>query len=66
MAGWDKARNKAQKVRGKVKEVMGRATRDRGLEAEGKDAQRMADLKDAGEKMKDALRPKGAHRHRLR
>jgi len=59
MAGADKARNKTQKLKGKAKEVIGRATRDRSLEMQGKDDQRGADLKDAGEKVKDALRPKG-------
>ncbi|HZA12743.1 CsbD family protein [Mycobacterium sp.] len=59
MTGTDKAKNKAQKTRGKAKEVLGRATRNPALEAEGKDQQRAADLKDAGEKIKDAVRPKG-------
>jgi uncharacterized protein YjbJ (UPF0337 family) len=62
MAGTDKARNKAQKAKGKVKEVIGRATNDPGLETQGKEDQRTADLKDAGEKVKDALRPKGRRR----
>ncbi|MBV8928815.1 MAG: CsbD family protein [Mycobacteriaceae bacterium] len=64
MSGTDKARNKAQKVRGKAKEVLGRATRDRPLEAQGKDAQRGADLKDVGEKIKDVVRPKGTRRQK--
>lgn len=62
MAGADKARNKGQKVMGKVKEVIGRVARDPKLETEGKDQQRRADLKDAGEKVKDVLRPKGRRR----
>jgi uncharacterized protein YjbJ (UPF0337 family) len=59
MALTDKARNKTQKVKGKAKEVVGRAMNDPGLATQGKDDQRTADLKDAGEKIKDALRPKG-------
>jgi uncharacterized protein YjbJ (UPF0337 family) len=66
MASSDKARNKGQKIRGMAKEFIGRVTRDRGLEAEGKDSQRGADLKDAGEKVKDVFRPKGSRRGRTR
>ncbi len=62
MAGADKARNKFHKVRGKTKEVVGRATGNRRLQAEGRDAQRRADLKDAGEKIKDAFRLNGPRR----
>jgi uncharacterized protein YjbJ (UPF0337 family) len=64
MATSDKARNKGQKLRGKAKEIIGRVTRDARLEAQGKDAQRGADLKDAGEKVKDVIRPKGPRRRR--
>jgi uncharacterized protein YjbJ (UPF0337 family) len=62
VSGSDKARNKWQKVRGKVKEVTGRTTRNPTLETEGKDKQRAADLKDVGEKVKDVFRPKGPRR----
>ena len=62
MAGSDKARNKAQKTKGKAKELIGRATRNPTREAEGKADQRGADLKDAGEKLKDVVRPKGPRR----
>jgi uncharacterized protein YjbJ (UPF0337 family) len=62
MTGTDKAKNKTQKAKGKAKEVIGRATRNPTLETEGKDDQRAADLKDAGEKIKDAVRPKGRRR----
>jgi uncharacterized protein YjbJ (UPF0337 family) len=64
MAGTDKARNKTQKVKGKAKEVIGRAINDPGLETQGREDQRTADLKDAGEKIKDALRPKGRRQQR--
>ncbi|MGN6336810.1 CsbD family protein [Mycobacterium sp.] len=61
MSGADKARNKAEQLSGKVKEAIGRAINDHALHAEGKDDQRAAHLKDAGEKIKDAFRPR---RHR--
>jgi uncharacterized protein YjbJ (UPF0337 family) len=56
MAGADKARNKTQDLRGKAKEATGKVTGDRDTEAEGKRDQVESDLKDAGEKVKDAFR----------
>ena len=56
MSGTDKAKNKAQEVAGKAKEAVGRATGDRDTEARGKGDQSKANLKDAGEKVKDAFR----------
>ncbi|HTH91489.1 CsbD family protein [Mycobacterium sp.] len=53
----NKARNKLEQVKGKVKAAMGRATRDPALEAQGRADQRTSHLKDAGEKVKDAFRP---------
>ena len=53
----NKARNKLEQVKGKVKAAMGRATRDPALEAHGRADQRTSHLKDAGEKVKDAFRP---------
>jgi uncharacterized protein YjbJ (UPF0337 family) len=58
MSGSDKARNKAQRLKGAVKEVVGRATGDAALERQGRQDQRASHLKDAGEKVKDALRPR--------
>ena len=58
MSGADKARNKLDQVRGKVKAAVGRATNDPGLEAQGRANQRISHLKDAGEKVKDAFRPR--------
>ena len=52
----DKAENLSQDVEGKVKEGLGRTTDDEQLEAEGKADQTKADLKQAGEKVKDAFR----------
>jgi len=52
----DKAKNMAQNVKGKVKEAAGKATDDEKLEAEGRVDQAAADLKQAGEKAKDAFK----------
>jgi uncharacterized protein YjbJ (UPF0337 family) len=52
----DKASNKAEEVGGEVKERVGRATDDEQLEAEGRTDQSKANLKQAGEKIKDAFR----------
>ncbi len=51
----DKAKNAAQKAAGEVKETVGRHTDNRDLEAEGKKDKAAGDLKNAGEKVKDAL-----------
>ena len=50
----DKASNKAQDLKGKVKERVGAATGNRDLETKGKTDQSKAALKDVGEKVKDA------------
>ncbi|MFC6285494.1 CsbD family protein [Nocardioides sp. GCM10027113] len=52
----DKAENTAEKLKGQAKEHGGRATGDRDLEAEGKVDQGKSDLKQAGEKVKDAFK----------
>jgi len=52
----DKAKNLAQKAKGKMKETTGKATGDSQLEAEGNVDQAKGSLKQAGEKVKDALR----------
>lgn len=52
----DKAKNKAQSASGKVEEKVGEATNDRSMEAEGKGDQVAGDIKQAGEKVKDAFR----------
>jgi len=52
----DKIANATEKVAGKVKEATGRASDDERLEAEGRADQSKADLKDAGEKVKDAFK----------
>ena len=52
----DKLSNKAQDVSGKAKEATGRATGDEDLQAEGRGDQSAADVKQAGEKVKDAFK----------
>ncbi|MCE0764346.1 CsbD family protein [Pseudonocardia kujensis] len=52
----DKLDNKTQEMSGKAKEVAGRATDDERLEAEGRTDQMGADLKQAGEKVKDVFK----------
>ncbi|OFE17019.1 CsbD family protein [Humibacillus sp. DSM 29435] len=51
----DKAKNAMEDMTGKGKEAAGKATDDQSLEAEGKTDQGKADLKNAGEKVKDAF-----------
>ncbi|HEY7722531.1 MAG TPA: CsbD family protein [Pedococcus sp.] len=52
----DKMSNTAEDLQGKAKEATGKATDDERLEAEGKADQSKADLKQAGEKVKDAFK----------
>ena len=52
----DKIENAAEKLGGKGKEAAGKATGDESLEAEGKVDQSKSDLKQAGEKVKDAFK----------
>jgi len=52
----DKTANKAQEVKGQAKEGLGRATDDQELEVEGRSDQAKSDLKQAGEKVKDAFK----------
>jgi tRNA (adenine57-N1/adenine58-N1)-methyltransferase len=52
----DKLRNEGQDLKGKAKETIGRATDDEELEAQGRTDQTKASLKDAGEKVKDAIK----------
>jgi len=54
MGAQDKASNKAQDIKGKVKETVGKTTGDEELERKGKTDQAKAAVKDVGEKGKDA------------
>lgn len=56
MSTKDKISNKSEEFSGKVKEGVGDATDDRSLEAQGKRDQAKGNLKQAGEKVKDAFR----------
>jgi uncharacterized protein YjbJ (UPF0337 family) len=56
MSATDKAKNKLQETKGHVKEGAGKATNDRSLEAEGKGDRATGNLKQAGEKVKDAFK----------
>ncbi len=58
MSATDKAWNKVEHIRGKIEAATGRAINDPALEAEGRADQRAAHLNDAGEKVKDAFRPR--------
>ena len=56
MSGADKIHNAAQDAAGKGKEAAGKVTGNEKLEAEGETDQVKADLKQAGEKVKDAFK----------
>ncbi len=55
MSAADKIKNGAEKLVGKAKEATGHVTDDDRLVAEGKADQAKADVKNAGEKVKDAF-----------
>jgi uncharacterized protein YjbJ (UPF0337 family) len=55
-AARSKTRNTAQKVKGQFKQAAGRVTGNQRLEAEGRADKTKANLKQAGEKVKDAFR----------
>jgi uncharacterized protein YjbJ (UPF0337 family) len=52
----DKIKNNIEDVEGKAKEALGRATDDQSTENEGRLDQAKSDVKNAGEKVKDAFR----------
>ena len=56
MATTDKAKNTAQRAKGKVKEAAGTITGNDKLRSEGKADQRKGNLKQAGEKVKDVFK----------
>ena len=61
MSDMDKVKNAAERAMGKVKELIGRVTGNRSLEAEGKGDQAKGDLKQAGEHVKDAAKDIAEH-----
>jgi len=54
----DKAKNKIDEIGGKLKQAIGKVSGDTDIENEGKGDQAKANLKDAGEKVKDAFSKK--------
>jgi uncharacterized protein YjbJ (UPF0337 family) len=56
MGDSDKIENKAEELKGGAKEKIGKATGDEQTENEGKVDQSKANLKQAGEKVKDAFK----------
>lgn len=52
----DKMKNAAQQVEGEAKQRLGGATNDESLQAEGTKDKAAGNLKQAGEKVKDAFR----------
>jgi uncharacterized protein YjbJ (UPF0337 family) len=56
MAAGDKINNAAEDLKGKAKEAAGKVTDNQKLEAEGKADQAKANIKKAGENVKDAFK----------
>lgn len=56
MSASDKFENTAEDLKGKTKETAGKASGNEQLEAEGKNDQTKANLKQAGENVKDAFK----------
>jgi len=56
MSAGDKISNKIDELAGKGKEAAGKATDDPDLEARGQGEQAVSNLKQAGEKIKDAFK----------
>jgi uncharacterized protein YjbJ (UPF0337 family) len=56
MATEDKARNKVTEMKGKAKKETGKALGNEQMEAEGQTDQAKGNLKQAGEKVKDAFK----------
>ena len=55
--GWDdKLKNKKDEAKGAAKEKLGKATDDEQMEREGHSDQTVSNLKQAGEKVKDAFK----------
>jgi uncharacterized protein YjbJ (UPF0337 family) len=56
MSDRNKAEAKTEQAKGKIKETAGRAVGNEELEAEGRGDQAEGDLRQAGEKAKDAVK----------
>ena len=64
MSAKDKVKNSAKSLKGKTKQAAGAATGDRSTEMSGRRSQVKADLKNAGEQVKDTGRHLGKSLHR--
>lgn len=62
----NKARNKLTKWTGRAKESLGEATGNRRMRTEGRVDQMKAEVRTAGESIKDAVRGRGSRRNRRR
>ncbi len=56
MGGEDKTKNKVEEIQGKAQSSIGETTGDKDMKAEGEKTQSKANLKQAGEKVKDAFK----------
>ena len=56
MSAEDKLKNKIEQLGGRAKEAIGKATQDDDTRAEGRADRAKSNLKDAGEKVKDAFK----------
>lgn len=56
MSGVDKMKNAGESAKGKAKEGMGKAVGNESMEVEGKVDKAKGNVKQAGEKLKDAVR----------
>ncbi|MEO6884850.1 MAG: CsbD family protein [Jatrophihabitantaceae bacterium] len=56
MSAIDKIKNTVEDVEGKAKQALGKVAGDKDTENEGRADQSTADLKNAGEKVKDAFK----------
>ena len=54
--GEKKVEHKTEELGGKAKEAIGKATNDENLELQGKNDQTKSNIKQAGEKIKDAFK----------
>lgn len=61
MSASDKAKATMDKGKGKAKEAAGHAVGNESMEAEGRADQAKGDLRQAGEKAKDAVKDIGKH-----
>jgi uncharacterized protein YjbJ (UPF0337 family) len=56
MGSTDKARNKGEEIKGKIKETTGNAVGNEEMETEGETDQNKGNMKQAGEKIKDVFK----------